>query len=252
MTGSPPPTGPGSSPSTPRRSPSRSRRRGGRRWRRPAKILLDTPLSGTGAQAVNRDLVVYASGDSAAIASLGDVFEGFSRAQYDLGAFGNGSRMKFVANLLVAIHNVATGEAFALGLKAGLEPETVFEVISNSAANSRIFELRAPQMVANDYSNASATIDMFRKDLESHRRLRRRNRLRHPPLRRLGPALQRGLGPGPRNRRRGQRLRRAGAAGRGGAVGGKHSRSVVAPHAGSPFLVSRPRRSGAADSSGHV
>ncbi len=130
------------------------------------KILLDTPLSGTGAQAVNRDLVVYASGDSAAIASLGDVFEGFSRAQYDLGAFGNGSRMKFVANLLVAIHNVATGEAFALGLKAGLEPETVFEVISNSAANSRIFELRGPQMVANDYSNASATIDMFRKDLE--------------------------------------------------------------------------------------
>ena len=121
------------------------------------KILLDTPLSGTGAQAVNRDLVVYASGDSAAIASLRDVFEGFSRAQYDLGAFGNGSRMKFVANLLVAIHNVATGEAFALGLKAGLEPETVFEVISNSAANSRIFELRGPQMVANDYSNNSHT-----------------------------------------------------------------------------------------------
>ncbi len=130
------------------------------------KILLDVPLSGTGAQAVTKDLVVYASGDSAAIAGLSDVFEGFSRAHYDLGEFGNGSRMKFVANLLVAIHNVAAGEAFALGIKAGLAPETIFEVISNSAATSRIFEVRGPQMVANDYAEASATIDMFRKDLE--------------------------------------------------------------------------------------
>lgn len=129
-------------------------------------ILLDTPLSGTGAQAMTRDLVVYASGDTAAIASLTDVFEGFSRAHYDLGEFGNGSRMKFVANLLVAIHNVATGEAFALGLKAGLDPETIYEVISNSAATSRIFEIRGPQMVAGDYSRASASIDMQLKDMK--------------------------------------------------------------------------------------
>ncbi len=129
-------------------------------------ILLDTPLSGTGAQALTRDLVVYASGDTAAIASLSDVFDGFSRAHYDLGAFGNGSRMKFVANLLVAIHNVATGEAFALGIKAGLDPETIYEVISNSAATSRIFEIRGPQMVAGDYSRASASIDMQLKDMK--------------------------------------------------------------------------------------
>lgn len=129
-------------------------------------ILLDTPLSGTGAQALTGDLVVYASGDSAAIASLTDVFEGFSRAHYDLGEFGNGSRMKFVANLLVAIHNVATGEAFALGIKAGLDPETIYEVISNSAATSRIFEIRGPQMVAGDYSKASASIDMQLKDMK--------------------------------------------------------------------------------------
>ena len=129
-------------------------------------ILLDTPLSGTGAQAMTRDLVVYASGDTAAIAGLTGVFEGFSRAHYDLGAFGNGSRMKFVANLLVAIHNVATGEAFALGIKAGLDPETIYEVISNSAATSRIFEIRGPQMVAGDYSKASASIDMQLKDMK--------------------------------------------------------------------------------------
>ena len=130
------------------------------------KILLDVPLSGTSTQAAAGDLVVYASGDGQAIASLADVFEGFSRAHYDLGEFGNGSRMKFVANLLVAIHNVATGEAFALGIKAGLAPEQIYEVISNSAATSRIFEVRGPQMVAGDYSDASATIDMQLKDMK--------------------------------------------------------------------------------------
>src|SRR3954462_7660581 len=69
-------------------------------------VALDCPLSGTGAQAKTRDLVVYASGDSAAIAAPRPLFDGFARAAHDLGAYGNGTRMKLVANLLVAIHNV--------------------------------------------------------------------------------------------------------------------------------------------------
>src|SRR5262245_2249243 len=69
-------------------------------------ILLDCPLSGTGAQARTKDLVVFASGDSAAIAALRPAFDGFARETHDLGTFGNGSKMKYVANLLVAIHNV--------------------------------------------------------------------------------------------------------------------------------------------------
>src|SRR3954468_16538414 len=69
--------------------------------------LLDCPLSGTGAQARNKDLSVYASGDKAAYRKCIPVFEGFGRSHYYLGDFGNGSRMKYVANLLVAIHNVA-------------------------------------------------------------------------------------------------------------------------------------------------
>src|SRR5450756_1390188 len=63
-------------------------------------IALDCPLSGTGAQAKNRDLVVYASGDSDAIAKCMGLFADFARQSADLGAFGNGSRMKFVANHL--------------------------------------------------------------------------------------------------------------------------------------------------------
>jgi putative dehydrogenase len=65
-------------------------------------IALDCPLSGTGAQAKIRDLVVYASGDGHAIARCAGLFSDFAKQSADLGTFGNGSRMKFVANLLVA------------------------------------------------------------------------------------------------------------------------------------------------------
>jgi 3-hydroxyisobutyrate dehydrogenase-like beta-hydroxyacid dehydrogenase len=88
-------------------------------------ILLDCPVSGTGAQAKVKDIVVYASGGAAEIRRLRPLFAAFSRAVYDLGAFGNGSRMKYVANLLVAIHNVASAEAMVLGVKAGLEPQRI-------------------------------------------------------------------------------------------------------------------------------
>ena len=82
-------------------------------------VMLDCPLCGTGSQARTKDLVVYASGDAQAIESLMPVFADFSRQAHDLGAFGNGMKMKFVANLLVAIHNVASAEAMVLGMKAG-------------------------------------------------------------------------------------------------------------------------------------
>jgi putative dehydrogenase len=76
--------------------------------RKAGHIALDCPLSGTGAQARTRDLVVYASGDGDAIARCTALFSDFAKQSADLGRFGNGSRMKFVANHLVAIHNVAT------------------------------------------------------------------------------------------------------------------------------------------------
>jgi 3-hydroxyisobutyrate dehydrogenase-like beta-hydroxyacid dehydrogenase len=109
--------------------------------------LLDCPLSGTGAQAKTKDLVVFASGERTAFDLAKSVFPAFSRAHYYLGAFGNGSRMKFVANLLVAIHNVSAAEAFVLGMKSGLPAKTIFEVIENSAGSSRMFQVRGPQMV---------------------------------------------------------------------------------------------------------
>jgi L-threonate 2-dehydrogenase len=130
--------------------------------------LLDCPLSGTGAQARTKDLVVYASGDSAAIKQMMPVFSDFSRQAHDLGAFGNGMKMKFVANLLVAIHNVASAEAMVLGMKAGLDPAQIFKLITAGAGNSRVFELRAPMMVQDSYGGENVTmrVSTWQKDMK--------------------------------------------------------------------------------------
>ncbi len=134
--------------------------------RKAGHLLLDCPMSGTGAQAKAKDLVVYASGGAADIKKLRKMFAGFTRAVYDVGEFGNGSRMKYVANHLVAIHNVASAEAMVLGMKAGLPPQLIFDLIKTGAGNSRIFELRAPMMVKNDYGNVTMKISVWQKDMD--------------------------------------------------------------------------------------
>ena len=130
--------------------------------------MLDCPLSGTGSQARTKDLVVYASGDAQAINALMPVFSDFSRQAHDLGAFGNGMKMKFVANLLVAIHNVASAEAMVLGMKAGLDPKQIFKLIQAGAGNSRVFELRAPMMVQDSYAGENLTmrVSTWQKDMK--------------------------------------------------------------------------------------
>jgi 3-hydroxyisobutyrate dehydrogenase-like beta-hydroxyacid dehydrogenase len=129
-------------------------------------IALDCPLSGTGAQAKTRDLGVYASGDPAAIARCKPLFDDFARQSADLGAYGNGSRMKFVANLLVAIHNVATAEAMLVAERAGLDPQTVIDLVGPGAGGSRMFQMRAPMMAAGVYEPATMRISTWKKDME--------------------------------------------------------------------------------------
>ena len=128
-------------------------------------IPLDCPLSGTGAQAKIRDLVVYASGDSQAIATCMPLFADFAKQSADLGRFGNGSRMKFVANHLVAIHNVATAEAMILAERAGLDPKMVVEMVGPGAGGSRMFQMRAPMMVKGVYEPATMKVSAWKKDM---------------------------------------------------------------------------------------
>lgn len=127
--------------------------------------LLDSPLSGTGAQAVLKDIVVYASGNRQICEGCMPVFDGFARANYYVGEFGMGSKMKFVANLLVTIHNVSAAEAFVLGMKAGLDPKVILRAISDGGGTSRMFEVRGPLMVAGKYDEPTMKVDMHQKDI---------------------------------------------------------------------------------------
>ena len=134
--------------------------------RKAGHVLLDCPVSGTGFQAKVKDLVIYASGGSAEIKRLRPLFADFARVVQDLGAFGNGSRMKYIANLLVAIHNVASAEALVLGMKAGLPPELVYEQVKIGAGSSRVFELRAPMMVRGRYDKPTMKVSIWQKDMD--------------------------------------------------------------------------------------
>jgi len=109
---------------------------------------------------------VYASGDTRAIEAIIPIMKGFARAHYDLGEFGNGTKTKFVANHLVAVHNVAAAEAISLGTRYELDPATLVKVIGDGAGSSRIFQVRGPFMVNRTWNEAMVTNTVFQKDLK--------------------------------------------------------------------------------------
>ena len=128
--------------------------------------LLDCPLSGTGQQAQTGDLAVFTSGDENAVGKCVPAIEAFSRENKYCGEFGNGSRMKFVANHLVTIHNTAAAEAMVLGMKSGLDPHLIYDVISTSAASSRMFQVRGGMMADNNYDDVGMSNRLYQKDLD--------------------------------------------------------------------------------------
>jgi putative dehydrogenase len=128
-------------------------------------LLLDCPISG-GTRAAEKDLVVYGSGTREAFERCLPVINGFARANYYLGEFGNGSKMKYVANLLVAIHNVSAAEALIFGMKSGLDPELVYRVMCDSSGRSRMLEVRGPKMLKGDYDRATMKVGVFEKDIK--------------------------------------------------------------------------------------
>ena len=128
-------------------------------------ILLDCPISGTGAQAAAKDIVIYASGDRKACARCKPVFAGFARNAYYCGEFGSGSKLKFIANLLVTIHNLSTAEAFVLAERAGVDSALMYRVIKDGAGTSRMFEVRGPMMAKQHYLPATMKIDVYQKDI---------------------------------------------------------------------------------------
>lgn len=130
-------------------------------------VVLDCPISGTGAQAAKKDVCVYASGPKAAVKTCEPVFDAFARSMHYCGEYGNGSKLKFIANLLVTIHNLSAAEAMVLGRRSGLDLNLVYDAIRDGAGTSRMFEVRAPLMIAGDYGEATMKVDVYQKDIDT-------------------------------------------------------------------------------------
>jgi 3-hydroxyisobutyrate dehydrogenase-like beta-hydroxyacid dehydrogenase len=127
--------------------------------------MLDGALSGTAVQAASGDLIVYVSGDRITMKRCRDVVATIGRAVHDLGAFGNATRTKLVANHLVSVHIAAAAEALLLAQRCGLDPAAVLGALTDGAGTSRMLEVRGPMMAATTYQPPSMRLELFLKDV---------------------------------------------------------------------------------------
>ncbi|MFI1727818.1 L-threonate dehydrogenase [Streptomyces acidicola] len=128
-------------------------------------LYLDAPISGGAARAAAGELTMMTSGSAEAYSLADPVLEAMSSTVYRLGdRAGLGSKVKIVNQLLAGVHIAAAAEAMALGIKAGVPAEALYEVITHSAGNSWMFENRMAHVLAGDYTPLSA-VDIFVKDL---------------------------------------------------------------------------------------
>jgi len=114
-------------------------------------ILLDCPVSGNRIHAQRKGLTAFGSGDRAAYDRIEPCLRAFTRKTHYVGEFGCGMKMKLIGNMLNLIHNAAAAEIMVVGMKSGLDPNLIHEVISGSASSSSMFEVRGALMARNDY-----------------------------------------------------------------------------------------------------
>jgi 3-hydroxyisobutyrate dehydrogenase len=127
--------------------------------------MLDAPVSGGEAKAATGEMTVMDSGAPEAFAKCEAVLAAIAQKVYRLGdAAGTGSKVKMINQLLAGVHIAASAEAMALGIKAGADPNVLYEVISNSAGSSWMFQNRVPHILAGDDTPLSA-VNIFVKDL---------------------------------------------------------------------------------------
>jgi L-threonate 2-dehydrogenase len=128
-------------------------------------LYLDAPISGGAAKAASGQMTMMTAGRPAAYAQAGQLLEAMAAKVYRLGdRAGNGSKVKIINQLLAGVHIAAAAEAMALGLREGVAADALYEVITNSAGNSWMFENRMAHVLKGDYTPLSA-VDIFVKDL---------------------------------------------------------------------------------------
>lgn len=128
------------------------------------KTLLDVPVSGNRILALRKQLTAFASGDESACREVEPVIMSYCRASHYVGEFGAGMKMKFCANILNLVHNSAAAEVMVLGMKSGLDPQLIHEVISGSGSSSSMFETRGALMARNDYDHEGMNFSVPLKD----------------------------------------------------------------------------------------
>ncbi|MFN0163770.1 MAG: L-threonate dehydrogenase, partial [Burkholderiales bacterium] len=128
-------------------------------------LFLDAPISGGAARAASAEMTMMTAGRPAAYAKCDGLLDAMAAKVYRLGErAGNGSKVKIINQLLAGVHIAAAAEAMALGIRSGVAPADLYEVITHSAGNSWMFENRMAHVLAGDYTPLSA-VDIFVKDL---------------------------------------------------------------------------------------
>ena len=127
--------------------------------------MIDAPVSGGTGRAESGELSIIAGGDAATVDACRDLFRAMGTNVFHVGSLGQGLAMKLVNNMLIQVNTVAIAEALVLGVKAGLDPQTMYDVIRASTGTSFAFESRVPRMLARDFS-PGGTVDISFKDQE--------------------------------------------------------------------------------------
>lgn len=137
----------------------------GRRLAEAGLLMIDAPVSGGAAKAASGEMTIMASGSPEAFARAEPFLKAVAAKVFQLGPeIGQGSRVKMINQHLAGVHIAAACEAMALGIRAGIDPRQLFEVISSSAGASWMFNNRVPHILEGDYQPRSA-VDIFVKDL---------------------------------------------------------------------------------------
>ena len=127
--------------------------------------MLDAPVSGGTVRAASGELSIIAGGAAETFAACRDLFEAMGAKIFHVGGLGQGLAMKLVNNMLGQVNTVAIAEALVLGVKAGLDPQTIYDVIRASTGTSWGFESRVPKILARDFA-PGGTVDISFKDQE--------------------------------------------------------------------------------------
>jgi 3-hydroxyisobutyrate dehydrogenase len=127
--------------------------------------MLDAPVSGGTERAASGELSVIAGGPAETFEACRDLFKAMGANLFHVGALGQGLAMKLVNNMLVQVNTVAMAEALVMGVKAGLDPRTIYDVVRVSTGSSFAFDRRVPNILARDFA-PRGTVDISFKDQE--------------------------------------------------------------------------------------